>query len=268
MGSPTFYWYPKEGGSLEKSAITRSITRLEADDRPQADDSYGGSQAMTRVFHGTRRRVRIEWERLNLLSSSGAADYRSLLPIIAHLQRGHAVGFSADAAKTIAGYPGAGNWSRGASSLTCASNLNAFRQWQTAAALTSGDQVVIESSPDYGRGEQRSATSFSAGVLTLASQKLVFDYAGADPMWRWYWFWPALRLPLDQLGSPLVTNDHGITATVQFVLEVDPTIHLLSTSAQGGQFGLGDLTARGVDVQPTLDSLLASSRIRTAARLP
>ena len=36
MGSPTFYWYPKEGGSLEKTVMTRALSRMEADDRPQA----------------------------------------------------------------------------------------------------------------------------------------------------------------------------------------------------------------------------------------
>mgnify|MGYP000958254169 CR=1 FL=1 len=76
MGSPTFYWYPKEGGSLEKTVMTRALSRMEADDRPQAEDSYSGAQAMTRVFYGTRRRVRLAWERLNLLSSAGAADHQ------------------------------------------------------------------------------------------------------------------------------------------------------------------------------------------------
>jgi len=268
MGSPTFYWYPKEGGSLEKTVMTRALSRMEADDRPQAEDSYSGAQAMTRVFYGTRRRVRLAWERLNLLSSAGAADHRALLPVIAHLQRGGAVGFSADGAKTIGGYPGAGNWSRGAGTLTCGSPTNAFSAWQPLAAIAAGDQVVIESEAVYGRSEQRSATSFSAGVLTLASQTLVFDYAGAGPMWRWYRFWPALRLPADQLGSPLVTNDHGITASVELVLEVDPVVHLLTTSGLGGRFGLADTTARGIDAQPTLDTLLASARVRNAARLP
>ena len=268
MGSPTFYWYPKEGGSLERTAITRALSALEADDRPQADDSYSGAQGMTRVFHGTRRRVKLTWERLNLLSTSGAADHRSLLPVIAHLQRGGAVGFAQDGAKAIAGYPGAGNWSRLAATLTCASPTNAFSAWQPLAALASGDQVVIESEPVYGRSEQRSATSFSAGVLTLASQTLVFDYAGSAPMWRWYRFWPALRLPADQLGTPLVTNDHGITASVELTLEVDPGVHLLTQGAAAGRFSIADTTARGVDVRPTLDSLLQLARVRTAARLP
>jgi len=47
-------------------------------------------------------------------------------------------------------------------------------------------------------------------------------------MLRWHGFWPALKLPQDALNSPPITNEHGVSWSLDLTLEEDPAVYYLS----------------------------------------
>jgi hypothetical protein len=259
-----FYYYPKLGGSLEVGAFNRLVTRCEQVDQPQRTDVYAGDQGAWVAFYGTRRRVRLVWEQISLLTSAGQADYRTAQALVAHLQSGGYTGFSADHTKTWVAAPGIGArvWSRGSTSLYTTANLLAG--WASLASIGSGDQIAIESHPVIGRAEVRPVSSWTSSTRTLAlnGEKLVYDYQDAEPLLRWYRCWPALRMPADALSQPPITNDRGITFSLDLILEVEPQIHRVTSPVEGGgalMAGLADETSRLPGARPTLESLLLRS---------
>lgn len=264
MGLPRFYYYPDPGGSLTEAALNRALSRLEQIDQPQRTDVYGGEQRAWEQFHGTRRRVRLVWERVSLLTTAGRADYRALQAVVAHLQVGGVVGFSADSTKTWCAAPGIGArvWARGSTSLFTTANLLAA--WAPLASLAAADQIIVESHPVYGLAEQRLVSSWTSSTRTLAfdSEKLIFDFRDTDALLRWYRCWPALRLPADALSTAPITNDRGITFDCALTLEVEPQIHRVTSPQAGGGSklsALGDTTSRLAGARETLESLLGLS---------
>lgn len=262
MGSPRFWYYPVEGASLEEATITRALSRIEQLDQPQRSDVYGGDQGAYTLFRGTRRRVRLVWERISLLTSAGLADYRALVSVVSHLQRGGVVGFSADYAKNWVSMPlGPAPWLRGQTSLMASGNL--LYAWSPLAVLASGDQVVVESAPWEGRAEQLTVSGgWSGGRLTLSGMKLIGSYDGTRPLARWWRCWPALRLPAEAVAEAPITNEHGIYADVSLTLEVDARIHLINAGVMGGGSGgalpLADTTTRSGGARPSLEAMLAA----------
>lgn len=262
MGTPRFYYYPQTGGSLEEATLNRALSRLDQLDQPQRIDVYAGDQGAWGAFYGTRRRVRLTWERISLLTAAGREDYRTLQAVIAHLQIGGYVGFSADHAKTWVASPGIGVrvWGRGASSLFTSANL--LSAWAPLATLSSGDQVAIESHPIFGQAEIRPVSSWTAATRTLAldGESLAFDFTDTSPLLRWYRCWPALRMPADALSTPPITNERGLWADVSLTLEVEPQIHYVDAPAAGNNgkiTALADGTAgRARNARPTLEMLM------------
>lgn len=269
MGTPRFYYYPDPGGSLTEGALNRSLTRLEQIDQPLRTDVYGGEQRPWVQFFGTRRRVRLVWERISLLTTAGRADLRTLQAVIAHLQVGGVVGFSADNTKTWCAAPGIGArvWSRGSTSLFTTANLLAA--WAPLASIAAADEVVIESHPVYGLAEQRLVASWTSSTRTLAldSEKLVFDYQDTDPLLRWYRSWPALRLPADALPNAPIVNERGLHFDCTLTLEVEPQIHRVTSPQAGGGAklsALGNTTSRLGGARETLESLLGVTSLSGA----
>lgn len=262
MGTPRFYYYPQVGGTLEEAELNRPLTRLEQQDQPQRLDVYAGDQGAWGSFYGTRRRVRLVWERISLLTTSGQEDYRTLQAVIAHLQIGGYVGFSADSAKTWMASPGIGVrvWGRGASSLYTTSNL--LTAWAPLASIGSGDQIAIESHPIYGQAEIRPVSSWTSSTrtLALAGEKLVYDYQDTSPLLRWYRCWPALRMPADAVSVAPIVNERGLYFDCSLTLEVEPQIHYVDVPASGSSGKITAMstatTARVRGSRPTLESLL------------
>lgn len=235
--SAAFYWYPDAGATLDRLVLNSRISRAEPFTLAQASDEYSGAQGFVRSFNGVRRRVRIAIDRKSLLSSAGATDYRRLQTLISHLKRGGAVGFTTDTTQAVAAYP-SGGWE--ASYSYVASAGNAFASWESSAALAAGAEVVIESAPLYGVDERQILSTFTApGTFVFATDTLRHRFSGLDAMLRWHRFWPALRLPQDQLEQPLLTDEHGIGWSLDLTLEVAAEIHHVGALSGAGSAGGG-----------------------------
>lgn len=265
MATPEIYYYPEAGGALIRATLTRNISRLEQADTVECSDALNGYLSSVRMFSGVRRRIRITIDRVNGLSTAGKALYRTLVPVVEHLRAGRAIGFTLDNTKAYAGY-GAGSVSQGASNYNFGGN--AFSVWPSATcAPASGDEVVLSAPPVYGKLERRlvgSVTPSSYGFYYVGfnSETLVYSY---DPlsMLRWHGFWPALKLPEDQKSSPIFTNEHGVTWSIDLTLEEDPAVFYLS----GDEYErrprviteMGGVTPYSPGSRFTLDDVLGST---------
>jgi hypothetical protein len=240
---------------LEKTELPAQ-TRCEPVDVVDVEDGYTGNLGLVRTYHGTRRRVHITFERKTLMSSAGVGYYNSLFAVVEHLRGGGAVGFSQNHSNTWAGYA-SGSWSRKASYV--AYSGNAFSAWSSAAAPAANQNVVIESAPIFAQSEQHLCTALGGTTQISISPTLTFDYADRYPaMVRWFWFWPALRMPADKMSPPLI-NEHGINWTLDLTLEVDANIFWAAGDGSAPRvrpFALGDTTLRSRGSVDSLESLL------------
>ena len=243
---------------LEKTELPRQ-TRCEPVDVVDVEDGYTGNLGLVRTYQGTRRRVHITFERNTLMSSAGVGYYNSLFALVEHLRGGGAVGFSKDHANSWAGYA-SGSWSRKASYV--AYSGNAFAAWSSAAAPAADQIVAIESAPIFAQSEQHKCTALGGGTQISISPTLTFDYADRYPaMVRWFWFWPALRMPADKMSPPII-NEHGIIWTLDLTLEVDANIFWAggdATTNKPRNLGLGDTSVRGPRTVNNLEAVLKSA---------
>lgn len=234
MAQAAFYWYPGGGSALDKITLNCRISRAEPFELAQAEDSYSGGQNFVRSFAGTRRRVRIAIDRVSLLTSNGKDDYRRLQNLVSHLKAGGAVGFTTDTTKAVASYQ-TGGFGVGYQYAVHAGN--AFSAWESSATLASGDEVVIETEPMIGISEWHKLSAYSSTQFTFSTDKTRYDLANTNAMIRWHRFWPALRLPSDQLDAPIITDEHGIGWSFEVELEVAAEIYFVPMISQSKEIG-------------------------------
>jgi hypothetical protein len=230
MATVEIYYYPEAGGSLIRVPLTRRLSRLEEVDTVDAEDASNGYLSTSRAFRGVRRRIRVAIDRVNWMVADGKSLHRALVPVIQHLRNGGVIGLTLDNTKAYAGYI-AGSISQGASNYNFGGN--AFSVWPSATcAPASGDEVVISTPPLYGKHERRlvgSVTPSTYGFYYVGfnGETLAYNYESPS-MLRWHGFWPALKLPQDAINSPPITNEHGISWSLDLTLEEDPAVYYLS----------------------------------------
>ena len=184
--------------------------------------------------------------------------------MMAHLERGGAVGFCLDRDKLWASFvPSAP--SRGDTTLTTQGNV--FSAWSPSATLAEDDIICIESpNPEGLREYNRLDGPPASNRLTLKSaQHVIYNYGAAQPvMVRWRDFFPVCYLPEDQLGRNPITHDMRITYTLDLTLETSPAGYVAMYDDTGQADGLasetdpdamGDPYSDGMD----LDSLVATN---------
>lgn len=215
MGVSKFYWYPRAGGSLETTSLGERITDIQEEEVAVVADAGNAYGQMYRVHQGSTLRVRIVCERFGPVGAS--ATERALVSLQAHLMRGGLVGFATDHDKAWAGC--ASTAARGAS--TVHSDGSGFAGWEADATLEVGDEVVIESAWPEAQREVATVGLVVADPpvsVLVASPGLVYGYDGAVIV-RHRDFYPALRLPQDQVGRRIVTHDHRLNFTLDVTLE-------------------------------------------------
>lgn len=274
MGSPTFYWYPDPGGSLEKTALPEELTRLETEAPDIVADAVTVGGTMTRFWLSPRRRVRIVLERVASLNT--CAMERELRALENHLRRGGRCGFALDAAKVWATVTSTAP-TRGDTSLRVTSN--GFTAWEPSGTIAANDRIIIETAAPSWYAEKQVASAYSDPTVTAP---VTFSYSSA-PIVRYADFWPVLYLEASET-RPMVTDDGRRTWTLDVTLTYDLEAHfaLWTEGAPyalfGGASGLGlepgqvegplalnDTTAPPLGSQRTLDGILAdrmSSRWR------
>jgi len=256
MGNSTVWWYPYDGGRLEEISFgTEGISSVIELPMRDVRDSHSIGGGFHRTVLGGGLRVRLVLERFSGLTTAGKTLHRQLASLEAHLHRGGLMVFSADRDNSWIGFMEFSTLPRqGTGFLNTSGNfLTQFTGTGTAAALAAGDELVLETPNPTMHREFLLVSSESGGSITLDTsdgQQVRYDYADQDVAFvRERNFYPALRLPEDQIGRPLLITDHRHTYTWDVTLELDYlAIHSLIVGPN-----LPDASTDGNLGFPTLD---------------
>jgi len=220
--SGAIYYFPDPSGSMETidfataygEALDFSAGEVFA--RRARSDAAPWDGLRYTVSRTSRMRVRVTLERFTGLTAGGQQLARDLSSLAAHLEGGGNIALCEDTAKAWVAYT---------SSLPNRGNMNLYTGGLTLTSIftatpTAGDEVWIRGGhPTYYR-ELRTVSSWASPKLTLANG-LRYDH-GASPVivhQRGTWF--GLKLPADQLGRPILTDDSRKTYTLDMELEED-----------------------------------------------
>lgn len=252
MGNPYFYVYYTDSGPLTSHDFGRSISDLYPRPVRARVDARGGDGAVSSAVGPAGMRVVVRRER-----TSDQSLVRAWRNVEDHLLVGGRVGFSWDHARSWAGYA---SLSPTEGDTLLYTGGNAFSAWSAAAALSSTDEIVIESPNPEGRREYTTVSAYAVGRITVPS---VLNTYTAKPMVRWAGFFPALYLPEDQLDRLRISADRNITWNLDFELEVDVRIF---TAAEKSGILSGGLDLRAGGVKPggagrSLEGLLSGGSI-------
>jgi len=238
MSSETrIYWYPMGTGNLETVTIPGFVTSLEDDD-PEvvAATSETVAGGMTRQLYGDWRRVVIVRQHLRPSIAAEALAIRGLRSLQSHLLAGYSVGVSVGdratfGAFTVAGVP------RGATAIGIPGN--AYAAWAPLATLQAGDEIVLQSASPFGAREVHTLSSVASigtgSALALGlSRATYYDHTGSIFVRR-RTFYPHLKLPEDQLDTPIVTtSSRGRTFDFRLELREDmPEAWSVGESGEG-----------------------------------
>jgi len=214
--SAKFYWYPDDDGSLSTIALAKPLTELHETRDPNRVSVKRGDGSSANATWLSDTRVRIVLER-----GLSAGNVRDLRQLEDHLHRGLPVGFAREHTKAWAAF--GGSTFRGFTYIVA--GAGAFTAWESAAALASGDEVAIESAPPEGEIEMHAISSVSSttGYVTLNGETILRSFAGPIIV-RHRDFYPALRMPDDRIGRPIVTTERRLSWTLDVELEIIPDI--------------------------------------------
>lgn len=215
------YWYPKLVGALESLELdfVSDIQHDEPEVVAATAETIAGGQ--TRQLYGDWRRLVMVREHLD--DQDDEATIMALRSLETHLRQGHSIGLSLDGndGEAWAGFA-SGTYSRG--STTLGASTNRYAGWSGAAALAAGDRICVHSpSPGGGREwhEVTGVTTIGSTVAIGIARGLFYDHSGPI-MVRKRHFWPVLKLPEDQLGTPILTSrTQGATWDLRLELRED-----------------------------------------------
>lgn len=267
MSLPRIYLYPSASGPLRMIEFDRGISRIDVVPNPQSEDVYTGDQQPVRAFHGMRYNVFIGVEKF---IGGDQSFERNIHRIEAHLAAGGVIGFSYDHAKTwasmLTGLPAVS--AVGSTPIVHHAGGNAFAAWNTSAALTVNDEVVLEGDyqSNYGKEETR-LDAWQSHQSTL-EDPVWYDYPTV-PLLRYRWFFPVLYQP-QGASTALVTTDYRLTYNFGLQLEYSPSAAMAlfgaggyGTSQVGGRAALplrsGVVAGTGLDGTFSLEQRLGSS---------
>lgn len=253
--TPAFFSYPDGSmvtSTLETTDLGEALSSLQEESIREVSDAWamdGGYQAQV----GPASRLAVH---LVLENFTSEAVYNDLLSLASLLERGTAVGFTANQEKAWAGFcrtlPERGD-------TTLYTTGDVFMGLGTIAA---GDWLCIEGHGSYGIREYVKVGSISGSTITLdATTPLLYSYTDDEPVLvRYRDFWPCLVWPTARRRQPFVTTERRITYTLDVILETEPTL----VTAYYEQTGTSGLTAwRATTTSP---AKVTYSDLQTQAR--
>lgn len=258
--SAKFYFYPDDTGGLTAITLAKPLTELHEKRVPQRVTAKRGDGSAAVASWLSDTRVRIVLER-----GLSAGNVRDLKAMEDHLHRGGAVGFAREHTKAWAAY-GSSTY-RGYTYISTGGQ--AFANWEASGALASGDEIVIESAPPEAGIEMHAISSVSAttGQVNLSSETILRSLSGPILV-RHRDFYPALRLPDDQLDKPLVTTERRLSWTLDVELEVIPDIIAIGYEQSTGVIGLSLSPTDGLNgASISLGTLLAAGAASNSASI-
>ncbi len=216
MGNATIWWYPVGASAVEEIDLGATFSDLTFSAVREGSDSRSASR-ITRYDRGGYRRIRISKERI----ANNAALIRDLEALVRHLQAGGTCCASLDKAKAW------GTWTvgtvfAGGTTVTINPTGNAFSALNSSAALSSGDEMTIESpNPEY-LLDVNTYASTSGSSLTFG-ENIRTGFTLGPCFVRYRYFFPVLRLPAGQMNSEsLLTHDRLLNWTLVLPLEEHP----------------------------------------------
>ena len=214
------YWYPMGTGTLETVTLP-FITDL-SDEDPEVVAATGETTAggMFRQLYGDWRRVIVLRQHVRPEDATEKPVLQSLRSLQSHLIAGHSIGVAVGAQKAFGAFTV--GYSRGVS--TIGIPANAYAGWSTLSALAAGDEVVIQSPSPNGAREVMQIQAIVPIGTTFAvtfTRGLRYDHPG-PVLVRFRTFYPHLKLPDDQLETPIITtSNRGRTFDLRLELRED-----------------------------------------------
>lgn len=237
MGTPTFYYYPNAGRSLETVDLGEELQNLIAVPAIAREDAVALDGSMSTAVLGPRWELQIKLERFG---SPGANSIERKLQALAnHLRRGGLCGFARDSDKA---WCGRRNGATGRGYTYASTGGNAFTAWEAAATLASGDEVACEGAPPSYIHEIRGVSSMTGVRQINLSEALVFDVTGG---WvRHRDFWPVCYMTAENAAKDPLTHDHRRNYTLDLRLVFSPAmldtlLGSIGTGAPTGAFSVG-----------------------------
>ena len=220
MSQTAIYWYPMGSGNVQKITIPRFITTLEDDDpvvvAATSDTIAGG---MRRQLYGDWRRVVITRQHLRPEIADEAEAIRGLRSLQSHLLAGFSIGVAVDTTAAWGGFTVSGA-PRGTSLIGVLANT--YSPWSSAGDVAVGDEIVLQSRSPVGAREVHRAANVisgtSGGKIITLQRPTYYDHTGSIFVRR-RTFYPHLKMPEDQLETPIVTSSSN-GQTFDFRLEL------------------------------------------------
>lgn len=247
MSETRIFWYPMGTGNVQTITIPRFITSLEDDDpEVSAATSETIAGGMRRQLYGDWRRVVITRQHLRPTLTDEAAAIRGLRSLQSHLLAGYSVGVAVGTDAMWAGFTVAGA-PRGTSAIGVLANT--YLPWSASGDVSVGDEVVLQSRSPVGAREVHRVSAVVSGssggkIITLA-RPTYYDHVGSIFVRR-RTFYPHLKLPEDQLDTPIITSSFR-GRTFDFRLELREDVAEMWALNESGE-ALTGATGRQVRV--------------------
>jgi len=254
MGNPRIYFYPDELGSLETIDFGEGLSDLQITQRREVFDGYTRAGSFTRSVGRSYLEVRIILE--NFTNQTLVRQFESLS---SHLERGNPIGFALDHDKAWAGFVRTttrfGYYSPDRGETEAVTSGNMFRSWSSSATISTGDEVVIASASPSGLRETRQTsggTTPSGQIVLINSDPLIYTHRNAPIVVRHRDFFPALIMPEESIGDPIITTNHRISHTLDLILVEDWGTLAAVNSIVDGLRGTDNLPSDGLSLQEAI----------------
>lgn len=248
MGNAKFFYYPQpDGRHLVEIDFQQLIAELQSDISHDAVDGITQGGGIFRSVGRGGEAITIQRDRMNL-GEDLAIQFDALQN---HLDRGYSCMFMTNHDKA---------WAAALSSPPQAGLFTVNVKDAVFSAITgtgvipvAGDYVVIETdNPPYIREVQKiqsiSVTAASGGSVTF-TKRLNFDYSNRPVFMRYYRFWPLLKRPQSDIGTPIITNENGRLFSLNLRLVVDYQALFAFHNGVGFSINLGALPSSSGDLE-------------------
>lgn len=257
MGNSAIYWYPAEGGPLERLDFGECISDLQPRRVPFNNASGSDDGEITVTSNGAVLELTIVNERMS------TANQRSLISALrafeVHAKAGKPFGFAVDSDKAWAAYTSDDTPSHGKTQLDHDGNV--FIAYNGIVALATDDFVHVESLAPSAKWEEHQLTGVGSSFVTL-SRGLYFDHVDGPCLVRHADFFPVLYLaPNAVTGPPIITSDFGRNWTLSMTVRTSVSAYrALLDSTGGAGFNLTELDDAPIELGGTLQERIGESK--------
>lgn len=219
--SAKFFFYPQPtGNQLITIDLGEDLAELYSDWDYTSSTGQAMNGKMTTTTQLNREIVTIIRDRMQ-----GGEDLAHKFAALQnHLDRGYSVAFTADHTKAFC-FPLKVSPFGGDTTLDCFNNPF-YSLLNTAINPTVNDYVCIETQPPGALYEMAKISAVDSNFGSTVGGEVTVDRAinftyTSSAFMRWYRFWPVLKRLEEDRGKAIITNEHGITWSLELRLTPD-----------------------------------------------